>query len=72
MTDIFAIDTPARSAGLAVRGEAGFHFYASDPAFSGLERRSYRRLEDIHKEVSRLASARGVPALARRPRRRRR
>jgi hypothetical protein len=72
MPDIFAIETPARTAGLAVRGDTGFLFYASDHAFVGLEGRSYRRLEDIRTQVSRLASARQVPTPARRPGRRRR
>jgi hypothetical protein len=72
MIDIFAIETSARTAGLAVRAAAGFRFYASDHAFAGLEGRSYRRLEDIRTDVSRLASARQVPALARRPGRRHR
>jgi hypothetical protein len=72
MTDIFAIETSMRTAGLAVRADAGFRFYASDHVFTGLENRSYRRLEDIHTDVARLASARQVPDLARRPSGRRR
>jgi hypothetical protein len=72
MTDIFAIETPARTAGLAVRAAAGFRFHACDDAFVGLEDRRYRRLEDIHQDVSRLAGARRVPAAARRPGRHRR
>jgi hypothetical protein len=72
MTDIFAIETPARTAGLAVRAKTGFRFYASDHAFAGLEGRSYRTLEDVRADVSRLTSARHIPSPARRPGRRRR
>jgi hypothetical protein len=67
MTDIFAIETPTRTVGLAVRADAGFRFYASDHAFVGLERRRYRRLEDIQKSVRQLTEARQIPAKAPRP-----
>jgi hypothetical protein len=71
MTDIFAVEMPTRTAGLAVRAEAGFRFYASDQTFAALEGRSYDRLEDIHADVRRLAKAPRVPTLSR-PRSRRR
>lgn len=66
MTDIFAVETPTRIVGLAVRAETGFRFYASDHAFAGLEDQKYRRLEDIHRSVRQLAQARKVPASSRR------
>jgi hypothetical protein len=66
MTDIFAVEMPTRTAGLAVRAEAGFRFYASDHAFIGLESRNYTRLEDIQADVRRLAEASNVPAPSRR------
>ena len=62
MTDIFAVETPTRTVGLAVRAEEGFLFYASDRAFLGLEGHSYPRLQDIQKQVRRLAEARQIPA----------
>jgi hypothetical protein len=65
MTDIFAVEIPTRTAGLAVRAEAGFRFYASDQTFAALEGRSYDRLEDIHTDVRRLAKTPRVPALSR-------
>lgn len=65
MTDIFAVEMPTRTAGLAVRAAAGFRFYASDHAFAALENRSYDRLEDIHADVRRLAKAPKVPARSR-------
>jgi hypothetical protein len=68
MTDIFAVEMPTRTAGLAVRAEEGFRFYASDNAFAVLEGRSYDRLEDIHADVRRLAKAPKLPASARRRR----
>jgi hypothetical protein len=54
------------AAGLAVRAEAGFRFYASDHAFASLEGRNYRRLQDIHADVRRLAEAPTIPALSQR------
>jgi hypothetical protein len=65
-TDIFAVETPTRTAGLAVRAEAGFRFYASDHAFVGLESRNFRRLEDIQAAVRRLADATKTPVPAHR------
>jgi hypothetical protein len=67
MTDIFAIETPTRTVGLAVRADAGFRFYASDHAFVGLEGHSYRRLEDIQKSIRLLTEGQQVPAKAARP-----
>jgi hypothetical protein len=66
MTDIFAVELPTHTAGLAVRAERGFRFYASDHAFAGLEGRSYDRLRDIHADVRRLAKTPKVPASSRR------
>jgi hypothetical protein len=71
MTDIFAVEMPTRTAGLAVRAEAGFRFYASDHAFIGLESRNYTRLEDIQADVRRLAETSNVPASSRHRGRRR-
>ena len=66
MTNIFAIETSARTAGLAVRNEADFRFYASDHAFVALEGRTYVRLEDIRADVRRLAKTPSVPGSSRR------
>ncbi|HWB49487.1 MAG TPA: hypothetical protein VG651_10285 [Stellaceae bacterium] len=66
MTDIYAVETPTRAAGLAVRAEAGFRFLAADLAFAGLEGRSYARLEDIKADVRRLAATPHRPAPSRR------
>ncbi len=71
MTDIFAVEMPTRTAGLAVRAETGFRFYASDHAFAGLEGRSYRRLQDIQADVRRLAAGPKVPATSQRRRKHR-
>jgi len=65
MTNIFAIETSARTAGLAVRNEADFRFYASDQAFADLEGRSYRRIEDIQADVRRLSEAQRGPLSSR-------
>ncbi|HXC27213.1 MAG TPA: hypothetical protein VNV38_04600 [Stellaceae bacterium] len=65
MTDIFAVETPTRTVGLAVRAEAGFRFYASDHAFAGLEGRDYNQLEDIRADVRRLTAAPRMPASSR-------
>jgi hypothetical protein len=66
MTNIFAIETSARTAGLAVRNEADFRFYASDHAFVALEGRTYVRLEDIRADVRRLADTPTQPTSSRR------
>jgi hypothetical protein len=66
MTNIFAIETSARTAGLAIRNDADFRFYASDHAFVPLEGRAYVRLEDIRADVRRLAETPAVPNASRR------
>jgi hypothetical protein len=66
MTDIFAVEMRTRTAGLAVRADQGFRFYASDHAFAGLEGRSYDRLEDIQADVRRLGVTPRVAAASRR------
>jgi hypothetical protein len=72
MIDIFAVETPARTAGLAVRAETGFRFYAADQAFAHLEGRSFVHLKEIHAEI-RLAEAPRTPSPSRyRGKRRRR
>lgn len=63
MGDFFAVETRARTAGLAVRAEAGFRFYAADRAFIHLEGRNYARLTDIQADV-RLAEIPRAPALS--------
>jgi hypothetical protein len=72
MTDIFAVETPTRTVWLAVRANTGFHFYASDQAFTGLEGRRYGRLEDLQAEIGRLIRTPRTPARSRRSGRRRR
>ncbi|HEV2100386.1 MAG TPA: hypothetical protein VGR45_15880 [Stellaceae bacterium] len=66
MTDIFAVEMPTRTAGLAVRAEDGFRFYASYHVFAGLEGRCYARLEDLRADLRRLAETPSAPALSRR------
>ena len=70
MTDIYAVEMPTRTAGLAVRAEQGFRFYASDHAFAVLEQRRYARLDDIYADVRRLAGIRTQPEVIARPRKR--
>jgi hypothetical protein len=66
MTNIFAVETAERTAGLAIRNEADFRFYASDHAFVALEGRSCTRLQDIQADVRRLAETPNVPDSSRR------
>jgi predicted RecB family endonuclease len=66
MNDIYAIETSARTAGLAVCDAAGFRFYASDQMFTTLECRRYERLAEIHTAVNRLAAAPAKPQNSRR------
>jgi hypothetical protein len=72
MTDIFAVETPTRTVGLAVRADTGFCFYASDQAFAGLEGRHYGRLEDLQAEIGRVARTPNPPARSQRSGRHRR
>ncbi|MBV8651845.1 MAG: hypothetical protein JO255_10290 [Alphaproteobacteria bacterium] len=51
MTDAFIIETKGRTAGIAVRDENDFQFYASDHLFSALENRRFRTLRVLHAAV---------------------
>ena len=50
MFDIFAVETATGTAGLAVRTETGFRFYAADHALAVLETRRYAAIEDGRSE----------------------
>ncbi len=57
MSEIFAVETAAGTAGLAVRAGSGFRFYASNHAFAELETRRYRRIEEIQTDINRLVTS---------------
>lgn len=66
MSDFFVVETATRIAGLAVRAEHGFRFYASDHAFARLEGRRYARIEDLHIDISRITGDRPTEIQGRR------
>lgn len=47
--DAFVIETGGETAGIAVRHERGFRFYAATNDFAALEGRSFRRLRDAQR-----------------------
>ena len=51
MPQSFAVETKHGVAGLLVRVQRGFRFYASDQAFAALEDRRYRRIEDARIDI---------------------
>jgi hypothetical protein len=57
MSSLYAIETAAGLAGIAIRITSGFRFYAADFLYTALERECWRRIEDLHAAVERLAAA---------------
>jgi hypothetical protein len=57
MTDAFIIETQGRTAGIAVRHDKAFQFYASDSLFWSLESRQFRTLREVHATVDTLIAA---------------
>ena len=67
MSNAFVIESASLTAGLAVREDQGFRFYASDAAFRPLDDRHFHGLRTLRAAVDRLALA--VQGDARQPRR---
>jgi hypothetical protein len=57
MYDAFIIETATHTAGLAVREDRGFRFYASDSRFYPIDNRVFGGLRAIHSAVDSLLSA---------------
>ena len=71
MSDAFVIETRERTAGIAVRDHDGFRFYASDPDFYRIDKRTFRGLRALRAAVEGLAehiaAGRSRPASHKRP-----
>ncbi len=57
MSDAFVVETPHRTAGIAVREEQGFRFYAADSSFFRLDQRIFPRLRELHRAVNTVAES---------------
>lgn len=54
MLDRFVVEDRRRVVGIAVKAPGGFKFYASDPAYSKLEDRIFRRVRSLVGSVEKL------------------
>jgi hypothetical protein len=53
MSDRLLVEFERRAVGVAVRGEGGFRFFASDPDFGTLEGRVFPRVRGLMGQVTR-------------------
>ena len=60
MLDQFVVETNQETVGVAVRVPGGFRFFYSDPRFSGLDGRIFRRARQLAQTVGKLAQKKGV------------
>jgi hypothetical protein len=51
MSNAFVVETPHRTAGIAVRERSGFRFYAADRFFFGLDQRIFARFGELRRAV---------------------
>lgn len=71
MSDRFLVEFERRAVGVAVRVPGGFRFFASDPTFSALEGRVFRRVRAMMRHVTqagRAATRRTAPRFGLLPR----
>jgi hypothetical protein len=54
----FAVEAGKRVVGVAVRIRGGFRFFYSDPDFSSIDRKIFRRVKDLARAVDRIAARR--------------
>ena len=59
MSDRFVVEADRKVVGVAVRVPGGFRFYASDPDFTALEAKTFRRVRAMFRRVGQLARSRG-------------
>lgn len=57
MGSIYAIETPAGTAGIAIRMTSGLRFYAAHDLYATLERERWQRIEDLYAAVNKLNAA---------------
>ena len=65
MTDAYVIHTGEQTAGIVVREQGGFHFFATLPALFALEGRLFSGLGELHQEIERIRRARRAASHAR-------
>jgi hypothetical protein len=58
MSNGIAVEVDRRVVGVAVRVPGGFKFFSSDPAFSPLEAKVFRRVESICRRLAQLGRSR--------------
>jgi hypothetical protein len=58
LSDRFVIEADRSVVGVAVRGAGGFRFFASNPDFSRLEGKTFRRARALIRRVEELAALR--------------
>ncbi|HZH26409.1 MAG TPA: hypothetical protein VEY95_04425 [Azospirillaceae bacterium] len=59
MSNAFVIEAAGEAAGVVVREERGYRFYAAARPFFPLEAQAFRRPEDASRAAERLVAARG-------------
>lgn len=59
MPDAFIIEVSGEAAGLVIRQERGFRFFASAPAFYPLEGKEFASVIQAENSAARLAAPRG-------------
>jgi hypothetical protein len=62
MSDRFVVEADRQVVGVAVRVPGGFRFFSSDPEFSRLEARTFKRIRGMIRRVTQVARARRRPA----------
>lgn len=55
MSDSFVVEANRRVVGVAVRCAEGYRFFASDPDFTSLDRKTFRRARALAAEIGRHA-----------------
>lgn len=64
MSEHFVVEADRRVVGVAVRCAGGFRFFSSDPAYSPLEGRTFRRARAVVNTVAKFARSRRAPSAA--------
>jgi hypothetical protein len=57
MADSLVIETARHTAGVAVREQGGYRFYAADPAFQPLDNRLFDELRALYAAVNSLSQS---------------
>lgn len=57
MSDRFVVEADRKVVGVAVRGRGGFKFFSSDPAYRGLENRTFRHAKAVARSVAEITRA---------------